>query len=126
MARYVILEHDHPFLHWDLMLEHLDALRTWRLLAVPADGADVRAEALGDHHRMYLDYEGPVGGGRGRVACWDRGVYTVVSWSADEVRVQLSGGRTNGLLTLARESAEHWRARLSFGPIVANSDLNAS
>ena len=35
MPRFVILEHDYPELHWDLMLETAGALRTWRLLRPP-------------------------------------------------------------------------------------------
>ena len=75
MPRYVILTHDHPFPHWDLMLESGDALATWRLLDAPAAGRVCRAEKLPDHRSMYLDYEGPVSGGRGVVARWDHGTY---------------------------------------------------
>ena len=64
MPRYVILEHDHPFLHWDLMLEAGDALRTWRLLAPPSAAEPVPAQDLARHRKHYLDYEGPVSGNR--------------------------------------------------------------
>src|SRR5436305_12258768 len=62
MTRYVILAHDHPFLHWDLMLEHDGSLRTWRLATPPVADQDVAAEELADHRLAYLDYEGPVSG----------------------------------------------------------------
>ncbi|MFO1094461.1 MAG: DNA polymerase ligase N-terminal domain-containing protein [Planctomycetaceae bacterium] len=75
MPRYVILTHDHPFPHWDLMLESGGVLRTWRLLNEPATGRRVPAERLADHRLKYLDYEGPVSGGRGIVARWDYGTY---------------------------------------------------
>jgi hypothetical protein len=75
MPRYVILTHDHPFPHWDFMLEREDSLATWRLLDEPAAGRTCRAEALPDHRLHYLDYEGPVSGGRGAVARWDVGTY---------------------------------------------------
>ncbi|MBL8849859.1 MAG: hypothetical protein JNG89_09250 [Planctomycetaceae bacterium] len=77
MSRYVILTHDHPFPHWDLMLESGDTLATWRLLDKPAPGRTCRAEQLPDHRVAYLDYEGPVSGGRGVVARWDHGVYEI-------------------------------------------------
>ena len=99
MPRFVILEHDHPVLHWDLMLETGDMLKTWRLPAPPpVDGA--LAEPIGDHRRMYLDYEGPVSGNRGMVKRWDAGEYemriqTEASWT-----VRLNGGRWHGDLTL--------------------------
>ena len=73
MSRYVILEHDHPSRHWDLMLESGEVLRTWRLASCPVAGASVAAEAAPDHRRLYLDYEGPISGGRGHVFRWDSG-----------------------------------------------------
>ncbi|QDU38141.1 ATP-dependent DNA ligase [Maioricimonas rarisocia] len=75
MPRFVILTHDHPFLHWDLMLEADGALRTWRLLDEPQPDVPLRAEALPDHRIAYLDYEGPVSRGRGQVTRWDAGTY---------------------------------------------------
>ncbi len=89
MPRYVVLEHDHPFLHWDFMLEAGTALRTWRLAAPPQPGTSVAAEPIGDHRAAYLDYEGPVSGGRGTVTCWDAGTF---AWEGD-VAVRLEGGR---------------------------------
>ena len=65
MSRFVILEHDYPVQHWDLMLEAGDVLRTWRLIAPPDKTQAVAAESLGDHRLAYLDYEGPVSGNRG-------------------------------------------------------------
>ena len=75
MPRFVILEHDHPALHWDLMLECGDVLKTWRLAAVPTSAGAIRAEPVPDHRRLYLDYEGPVSGNRGQVKRWDWGDY---------------------------------------------------
>src|SRR5262249_60769057 len=43
MPRYVVLEHDHPGLHWDFMLEAGAVLRTWRLSAPPQPGHSVPA-----------------------------------------------------------------------------------
>jgi hypothetical protein len=99
--RFVILTHDHPFLHWDLMLDFGEALRTWRLLAEPAPGADVPAEALPDHRRAYLDYEGPVSEGRGTVVRWDAGEFEVVPNGGDEqLRLHLTCGRLSGVASL--------------------------
>ena len=95
-CRFVILQHDHPFLHWDLMLEAGDVLRTWRLLEEPALGKIVAIEPLGDHRKMYLDYEGPVSGGRGQVQRRDAGS---MAWRTDEperVVVRLQGTRLAG------------------------------
>ncbi len=75
MPRYVILEHDWPQLHWDLLLECGPVLQAWRLLREPSPDAAVPAERNVDHRLVYLDYEGPVSGGRGTVRQWDAGEY---------------------------------------------------
>lgn len=74
-GRFVILTHDNPFLHWDLMLESEGVLRTWRLLAEPEPDVVIGAEPLPDHRLAYLDYEGPVSEERGTVEQWDRGLH---------------------------------------------------
>ena len=115
MPRYVILEHDHPELHWDLMLEAGAALRTWRLAAPPCPGQPVRAVASFDHRLIYLDYEGPVSGGRGRVTRWDAGEFV---WEADAagcVAVRLRGGRLRGTAVLRRGEAGEWSFELTAG-----------
>ena len=96
MPRFVILNHDHPFPHFDLMLEAGSKLRTWRLLGLPTDVREIRAEPLGDHRIDYLEYEGPVSGGRGRVIRWDAGSYGIRGESAEKLTVQLAGSRCRG------------------------------
>ena len=108
MPRYVILEHDHPELHWDLMLEIGEILRTWRLAAPPQAGGPVRAEPSFDHRRLYLDYEGPVSGNRGNVVAWDRGTYEAVEEAPARVVVRLSGTRLHGTATLQRVDGGAW------------------
>lgn len=114
MPRFVILEHDHPKLHWDLMLEAGEVLRTWRLLAPPRVGAEVVAEWLADHRKHYLDYEGPVSGGRGQVRRWDRGCYEpdARQFSGDgPLVIVLEGERLRGTATLSK-STGGWTFRL--------------
>lgn len=65
--RFAILRHDHPFLHWDLLLEAGPVATTWRLLRPPLDRELIAAELLPDHRLLYLEYEGPVSGNRGCV-----------------------------------------------------------
>jgi hypothetical protein len=108
MPRFVILEHDHPSLHWDLMLEEEGVLRTWRLDTPPAAGTAVRAEPSFDHRLLYLDYEGPISGGRGQVVRRDRGTYDRLDWGRDRVAVQLRGETWRGVLQLSREEAGSW------------------
>ena len=108
MPRFVILEHDQPFLHWDFMLEAGDVLRTWRLAHVPEYDKASAATYLHEHRRLYLDYEGPLSGNRGSVRRWDTGVF---HWLADEpdcARLELAGDKVHGMAVLKRESADAW------------------
>jgi hypothetical protein len=108
MPRYVILEHDYPELHWDLMLEVGSVLRTWRLAKPPVEkGEKIKATPVGDHRVFYLDYEGPVSGGRGSVKVWDRGEYESLSSDVgSEFRVAVSGRRLHGVAVLEALSSK--------------------
>ena len=110
MPRFAILIHDHPFLHWDFLLEEDAGCRTWRLLNDPDLAMNgIKAESLAVHRLMYLDYEGPVSGGRGTVVQWDRGTF---AWRVNEpavCEVMLTGKRWQGLFRLEK-------CRISRGP----------
>jgi DNA polymerase Ligase (LigD) len=109
MPRFVILEHDHPVLHWDLMLEAGAALRTWRLAQAPSTtGAVIDAQALPDHRLEYLEYEGPVSGGRGAVKRWDTGAYETLSAAIEELRVRMYGARVGGVARLLQTGNSGW------------------
>ncbi|MCA9052572.1 MAG: hypothetical protein KDA75_01990 [Planctomycetaceae bacterium] len=114
MPHYVILTHDHPFPHWDLLLETGEACRTWRLLGEPGCNREIAAEPLPDHRLLYLDYEGPVSGDRGSVERWDRGTYIIVSETADSLVVLLDGERGLGRGCLSRAGGgECWQFQAS-------------
>ena len=104
MPRYVLLTHDHPFPHWDLLLETGEVCRAWRLLEEPGCNREIAAEPLPDHRRLYLDYEGPVSGNRGSVERWDSGTYSTVSESAAALVVRLNGQRGLGVGQLTSAS----------------------
>jgi len=89
--RFVILEHDHPFLHWDLLLEEECSARSWRLLRKPCLGEPIAAEPLPDHRLMYLDYEGVVSGDRGSVKRVLAGMYEPMADHTDVLAFALSG-----------------------------------
>ena len=109
MSRFAILIHDHPALHWDFLLENGESCRTWRLLDEPDNGAnEIRAVEAADHRLMYLDYEGPVSGGRGHVTRWDAGLFEWLMNSEDECVVRLMGQRWRGHVRLVRETGPRW------------------
>lgn len=109
MPRFVILEHDHPMLHWDLMLEAGLVLRTWRLAAPPRCGQAITATAVFDHRLHYLDYEGPISGGRGRVVRWERGTFAGHVQSESPIVVSLQGEQLHGVLRLEQIEGDSWR-----------------
>ena len=108
MPRFVILEHDSPTTHWDLMLEAGSVLRTWRLAQPPRPGEAIDAVAVFDHRLPYLDYEGPISGDRGRVVRWERGTFTEQEGSERRLVVHVQGERLRGVLVLEHAEGDTW------------------
>ncbi len=100
MPRFVILEHTWNGVHWDIMLEAGETLRTWAVGVPITSGGAIPARGLVDHRLKYLDYEGPISGGRGFVTGWDSGSYRVFEWSESHVLIALKGHQLLGLLEL--------------------------
>lgn len=109
MPRFVILEHDYPTTHWDLMLESDSVLRTWRLTRPPQSGEAFDATVVFDHRLFYLDYQGPISGGRGNVVRWEWGTFKELEMNASRLAVHLTGERLAGVLVLERAEGDAWR-----------------
>lgn len=108
MKQFALLSHDHPFPHWDFLLETGEHLTTWRLLSLPnSQGAaqTISAERLPDHRKMYLDYEGPVSGNRGQVQRVDRGAYILIEQTETYWQLRIEGEMLQGFATLAVEGS---------------------
>ena len=94
--------------HWDLMVEAGpdQPLVTFQLRG-PPEGAGAAGRRTPDHRRAYLDYEGPVSGGRGAVSIWDRGA--VVDEQGDprapRWRARFAGARLRGAWELVDGAA---------------------
>lgn len=128
-TEFVLLVHSgHGPLHYDLMLEHGSALATWQFLANPvawraaagqagqaASGGrenKLMAERIQDHRLAYLDYEGPVSGGRGSVRRIDKGRYELLAESPDRLTIRLAGAHLAGEFELVRvPPAGQWQFR---------------
>ncbi len=103
MSRFVILTHDHPFLHWDFMLEDGTVLRTWRLLKAPGSAHEIAAEQLPNHRLAYLDYEGAISNNRGTVKRFDAGEFQMIEESEQHLFFHLSGKKIQGDYLLRQE-----------------------
>ncbi len=94
--------------HWDFLIEGLvyERLPTWRLAMNPlTTRGPIPAEPLPDHRRLYLDYEGELTGGRGRVRRLDRGPAQIERFAHGELVVQLEGGQLRGTFCIRRSAA---------------------
>jgi hypothetical protein len=108
--------------HYDLMLEHGDALKTWRI-ANTAFLVSQIARQIKDHRKSYLEFEGEVSGDRGKVKIWDTGTYSVDEWKDDRIQVALLGRtvKTRLILTLGPKHPEDTDPRWNIGD--ATQDL---
>jgi len=106
MPRYVILQHDWNGIHYDLMLEQGDVLKTWRL-AAPIQPGSQMAIVLPDHRLDYLTYEGPVSRDRGIVTRVAEGTYEAVS-ATDLCWKMVMQGTLQGSMALQLESDDRW------------------
>jgi len=102
--------------HYDLMLEHGEGLRTWRLVNTAFQVFQV-ARQIKDHRKSYLDYEGEITGDRGRVKIWDTGTYTIDDWRDDRIQVALVGRslKTRLIMTLGPKHPEDADPRWNVG-----------
>jgi DNA polymerase Ligase (LigD) len=110
-ARFVILHHTgYGCEHWDLMIEHNDALLTWQLLTEPTGPASlpIRASRLDDHRMHYLEYEGPVSQDRGTVRRIDAGTAKIEEITSSVCRFQADGSLISGLLVLLNRGDDDW------------------
>jgi len=104
MPHYVILEHTWNGVHWDLMLEVGNALRTWALQSLPTvPGIWHQARPLADHRLAYLEYEGPISGDRGTVRRIDRGYYRLIEDQPDRLLIEFDGELFQGTAELAAD-----------------------
>jgi hypothetical protein len=104
--------------HYDLMLEQGpdQPLATWQLSSSPVllgAGGAMPARRIQDHRQAYLDYQGPVSGGRGNVRFLDRGRYELISAEAGQWSLRLNGTLLDGRYELVRidQQGDQWTLR---------------
>jgi len=112
MPAFVIQRHEKQGepMHWDLMLEQGDRLKTFRLDQPPQRlmAASVTATPIVDHEKRFLTYEGPVNRGLGQVTIADRGEYETIDRSTTRWQLQLRGDILLGTYILKKTEGELW------------------
>ncbi len=96
--RFTILEHQWDGVHWDFLVEDGATLRTWAIDEPLVGCRELPARELPAHRRIYLDYEGPISGGRGIVRRWDSGICEVLEWGEEIVRLRIQGVQVEGVV----------------------------
>jgi hypothetical protein len=114
-AQFVIQEHsrqDEP-VHWDLMLDAGEVLRTYRLDLPPENvaGQICTATKIHDHPLRFLTYEGSVNKGLGSVKLVDSGTYRLIEDGLESFRLDFNGEILRGEFSLARTKDDTWEFR---------------
>jgi hypothetical protein len=98
-SRFVIHKHTKENdIHWDLMVEQGDILKTWRLENPPEKLASQKTKAspIVDHDKKFLTYQGPVNNGKGTVEIVDEGICITESQTENEIKINFDGGKLKG------------------------------
>ena len=102
---------DREGVHYDLMVDTGAALTTWKCPVPPESAREspLVCRQIGDHRRLYLDYEGPISGDRGEVCRHDRGRCAVLEGSPDAWQIEFEGGKLKGPYELSRLVDDSWQ-----------------
>ena len=104
---FVVQEHHASTHHFDFRLEVDGVLRSFAIPKGVPEEPGVRRLALEteDHSMEYAEFEGDIPGGQygaGTVMIWDRGTYLSNKVTADEIDVELEGGKLKGRYVMVR------------------------
>lgn len=117
--------------HWDLCLEMGESLATWQILRDPRGRPDKKtggypARRIGDHRRAYLEYEGPISGGRGEVRRVDRGTWSAIELGQEVWVVRLEGVALQGVYRLPAGAEPGEMRQMGVEPQVGSEDAERS
>lgn len=98
-TRFVI--HKHTLsgqIHWDLMIEYGDILKTWRIENPPQILAiqKTKATPIFDHDKKFLTYQGSVNNGKGTVEIVENGLCTVKTIEENEINIKFDSNKLKG------------------------------
>lgn len=103
MNHFVIHKHTREGqVHWDLMIEAGDKLKTWRLDNPPEKLATEKTKAtpIFDHDKKFLTYQGPVNNDKGTVEIVDEGNCIIESTIENDIKIIFDGKTVKGSFQL--------------------------
>lgn len=103
--RYVIQKHikQNEPVHWDIMLEKSGILETYRCDLSPVELLNQTGNLVKifDHEVRFLEYEGPVNKGLGKVCIEDHGFYKIISQEKNSTIINFNGQILKGSFLIA-------------------------
>ena len=109
MPKMVIQKHTRDdATHYDLMLESQQTLWTWRFHDLPGSKPRQHCERSQDHDPGFLEYEGELSPGNGRVDIVEGGSFDLLSAREDEVDITARSGNIAGFCRLERKTGNDW------------------
>ena len=94
--------------HYDLMLESPLLLWTWRFQQLPGSCCEQPCERIQDHDRKFLDYEGELSPGMGKVSIVEGGTFDLLSAREDQINFTARGHKVLGTCRLVRRGENNW------------------
>ena len=91
------------------MIETGASLMTWRIaiddLSSLMNGIEINGTRIADHRKTYLDYQGPVRSGSGRVELYDTGICDCLPPLNERYVIKISGRKLKGELIIDEGSS---------------------
>jgi hypothetical protein len=108
--KFVIHHHRTEDIHFDFMIDNGKELETWQITEDRMEqfirGEEIPAKLIPPHRREYLEYEGPVSKGRGRVEIYDRGECRIISRKGSFLSFMLKGKKFIGKIEIKKTAGK--------------------
>jgi len=106
-GRFVVQEHHARMHHFDFRLERDGVFKSWAVPKGLPDAVGVKRLAIQveDHALEFGDFEGTIPQGEygaGQIRVWDAGMYDLVEWAEDRIKVRLNGSRAAGVFEILK------------------------
>jgi hypothetical protein len=106
------------------MIDQGNTLATWSFPSHPKNGSPFPLEGkkIQDHRSQYLEYEGPISKGRGRIEKVDQGPLQILQSSPKNWILEFQGHDLSGIYVLERQKDSSWK--LDRQPTASPHSLN--